>query len=108
MYVSSTYLSTSVRTAINPEVLVDYSTATVTCTGSLSICYQQIVPYTHTETWNARTTEAGTILSTSMTDVTIATSGVLGNLMLIFSLIILFIGLAMLAKNGFAHRKAYV
>jgi len=106
VHVQSTYLSTSVRTAINPEVLVDYSTATVTCTGSLSICYQHIVPYTHTETWSARTTEAGTILSTSMRYVPIATSGVAGNMALLVSLIVLSVALAMFAKDGFAGRKS--
>jgi len=102
MYVTSSYLSTSVRTAINPEVLVDYSTATVSCTGAPSVCFRQIIPYTHTETWSAQTTETGTILLTSITYVPFASSGVGGNLAVLFFLILLFAGLAMLVKRRFA------
>lgn len=103
MYVTSTYVSTSVRTAINPEVLVDYSTVAISCMGAPPTCYQQIVPYTFTETWSARTTEAGTIFSTSTTYVPIAISGLVGNLALFSFLILLLVGLAMLAKNGIAE-----
>jgi hypothetical protein len=102
MYVTSTYRFTSVGTAVNPEVLLDHSTVTVNCTGSGSVCYQQIVPCTYTETWTARTTEAGVILSTSITHVAFATSGIVGNLVLAFFLILLFVGLAIFAKCGFA------
>jgi hypothetical protein len=104
-YVMSSHLFTSVRTAINPEVLIDYSTGTVSCAGSPPKCYQQIAPFTLTETWSGQTTNAGTIHSTSTTYVPIAISGIGGNLALLSSLILLFVSLAMLVKNMFADRR---
>jgi hypothetical protein len=105
MYVTSSHLFTSVRTAIHPEFLIDYSTGTASCAGSPPTCYQQIGPFTFTETWSGQTTQAGIILSTSTTYVPIATSGIGGNLALLSFLMLLFVSLAMLVKNMFADRK---
>ena len=40
-YRSTTYLSTAVYTAINPEFLLDYGTKTITCseTSAINKCY---------------------------------------------------------------------
>jgi hypothetical protein len=95
----STYVSSSVLTAINPETIVDYSTSTVTCAGSPPACYEQILQYTTTATWSAETTHVKTLSSTSTTLVPIAFSGLWGNISTVLFLLLLLISGALLAKS---------
>jgi hypothetical protein len=99
LHSTATYVSSSILTAINPEILVDYSTSTLTCAGSPQTCYEQIIGYTTTTTWSGETTQMQTLASTSTTLVPIAFSGSWGNVSAILSILLLFISGALLAKN---------
>lgn len=96
---TSTYVSSSILRAINPEILLDYSTSTITCAGSPQTCYEQIIQYTTTATWSGETTHVETLTLTSMTLVPIAFSTLWGNLLAVLSLLLLLISCALLAKS---------
>jgi hypothetical protein len=96
-----THFSTSVATAINPEILLDYSTSTVTCYGIAQVCYEQVLPYTMTVTWSAETTLTVPLYSTSTSDVPYASGGVGGNIAVGLALTLLFVGIGLLARNRF-------
>jgi hypothetical protein len=106
LYSISTYVSSSVLTAINPEIILDYSTSIVTCAGSPPACYEQIMQYTTTATWSAETTHVQTLFSTSITHVPIGFSGVWGSVSAALSLLLLLIGCALLAKSVIFTRTA--
>jgi hypothetical protein len=95
----STSVSSSVLTAINPEILLDYSTSTLTCGGSPQTCYEQIVEYTTVSTWSGQTTHAETLTLTSVTSVLIAFSGLWGNVLAILFLFLLLVSAALLVKS---------
>ncbi len=63
-YGTSSYSTESTATAVNPEFLLDYSTSTITCTGAAPVWFEQVYPYTRTETWSAQTTLMVLVLST--------------------------------------------
>lgn len=95
--ITSTYLTASIETAINPEILLDYSTSTISCTGITPVCYEQVYPYTTTETWSAQTTHIVLALSTSTSYVPYATSGTSAGIAIV--LIILFVGIVLLTRR---------
>lgn len=64
-YGTSSYSTESTAIAVNAEFLLDYSTSTITCTGAAPVCFEQVSPYTRTETWSAQTTLMVLVLSTS-------------------------------------------
>jgi hypothetical protein len=105
MQSASTSVSSSLLTAINPEILLDYSTSTITCGGSPQTCYEQIVEYTTTATWSGQTTHVETLTLTSVTSVLIAFSGLWGTVLAILFLFLLLISSALLAKSTFFRRK---
>jgi hypothetical protein len=100
LYSTSTYVSSSVLTAINVETILDYSTSTVTCASSSQACYEQIMEYTTSATWSAETTHVETLFSTSITYASIAFRGLWGSVLAALSLLLLLIGCALLAKSA--------
>ncbi len=64
-YTTSSYYTQTTATAVNPEFLLNYSTSTITCTGTTPVCFEQVYPYTRTETWSAQTTLTVLVLSSS-------------------------------------------
>jgi hypothetical protein len=96
-YRSSTHLSTTVVTAINPEILLDYTISRVSC-SSISVCYEQVSPYTFTETWSAQVTHTMTIFSTRTNSVVyiLSGSGIIAGLLV---LIVLLGGIGLFAKE---------
>jgi len=97
--VTSTFSSSSTFTAVNTEILLDYSTSTVSCAGTPPICYDQVSPYTYTETWSAQTTHVVLVLSTSMSRVQYAASGTGGGIAVVTVLILLVTGMVLLARD---------
>jgi hypothetical protein len=105
MHSIATSVSSSVLTAINPEILLEYSTSTLACGSSPQTCYEQIVEYTTTARWSGQTTHAETLTLTSVTSVLIAFSGLWGNALAVLFLFLLLISAALLAKSTFFRRK---
>jgi hypothetical protein len=91
-----THVSTTVFTAINPELLLDYSTKTITCSGN--ICYLQMIPYTTTETWSNQVTHTVTISSTHTNPVAYIIGGP-GIIAVLLVLIVLLGGIGLFAKE---------
>jgi hypothetical protein len=90
----------STGTATASAYWVDYSYLNVTCTGTVSTgCYQQMVPYTYTETWIGETSEVGPIYSVSERQVPYAASGLTGAVAAILLLGILLLGIGMMART---------
>jgi len=97
--VVSTYVTTSILTAVAPEILLDYTTRTVSCTGVAPVCFVQVSPYTYTETWSAQTTPMMLVSSTSTTFVAYAARGLGGEISVLLILIILIGGIILFAKD---------
>ena len=97
--ITFTYLAPSILTGVAPEILLDYSTSTVTCTGTAPVCFVQVSPYTYTETWSAQTTPMLPVSSTTTTYVAYAASGLLGNMGILLVLVLLFGGIILFAKS---------
>ena len=85
-------------TGIAPEILLDYSTSTVSCTGISPLCFVQIYPYTYTETWSAQTTPIIPLSTTATSYVAYANSGTTGGIVVLSMLILLVGGIALLAR----------
>ena len=96
--VTSTFSSSSIYTAINTEILPDYSTSTVTCVGTPPTCFDRVFQYTYTETWSAQTTHVVLVLSTLTSHVQYATAGA-GGIAVVMVLILLFMGIVLLARD---------
>jgi hypothetical protein len=96
---ASTYIVTSTLTAVVLEILLDYSTSTVSCTGVTSVCFVQVYPYTYTETWSAQTTPIIPLSTTSTSYVAYANSGPTGDIALLSMLILLVGGIVMVARD---------
>jgi len=101
--VVSTYVTPSILTAIAREILLDYTTTTISCTGATPVCFVQVSPYTYTETWSGQTTPLLPETATTTTHVAYAFSGVPGALTVLFALILLIVGIVLLATN---HRRS--
>jgi len=97
--VVSTYVTPSILTAIAREILLDYTTSTVTCTGVAPVCFVQVSPYTYTATWSGQTTPLLPVSATTTTYVAYASSGLPGDLAVLFALVLLIAGIALLARN---------
>ena len=97
--VTSTHSTSSMFTSVNWEMFLDYSTSTVRCTGTPPICYDQVFPYTYTETWSATTAHVALVLSTSTSHVPYAISGTLGGIAVVVVLVFLFTGVVLFARD---------
>lgn len=96
---ASTYIVTSTLTAANPEILLDYSTSTVSCTGVTPVCFVQVYPYTYTETWSAQTTPIIPLSTTATSYVAYAASGPTGGFAVLSMLILLIGGIVLIARD---------
>ena len=96
---ASTYIVTSTLTAVAPEILLDYSTATVSCTGITPVCFVQVYPYTYTETWSAQTTPIIPLSTTATSYVAYANSSTIGDIAVLSMLILLVGGIALVARD---------
>ena len=103
---TSTYMVTSTLTGIAPEILLDYSTSTVSCTGISPVCFVQIYPYTYTETWSAQTTPIIPLSTTATSHVAYANSSTTGGIVVLSMLILLVGGIALLARDIRRTRSA--
>ena len=69
-YTTYTSSTTTILTEVNPEILLDYSYANVSCaTVPASNCFQQVSPYTETQMWTGQTTQTVPALSTSASQI---------------------------------------
>ena len=97
--VVSTYVTPSILTAVAPEILLDYTTTTVSCTGTAPVCFVQVSPYTYTATWSGQTTPMLPVSATATTLVAYAFSGPSGDIAVLFTLILLITGIVLFARN---------
>jgi len=95
--VVSTYLTPSILTAVVHEILLDYSTSTVSCTGVTPVCFVRVSPYTYTETWSGQTTPLLPGTATTTTYVAYVFSGTLGYFTVLFVSIAIIAGIALFA-----------
>jgi len=98
----STYVTPSILTAIAPEILLDYTTTTVSCTGTGPVCFVQVSPYTYTATWSGQTTPMIPVSATTTTFVAYAFSGLPGDLAVLFALVLLIAGIILFCKKSLA------
>jgi len=97
--VVSTYVTQSILTAVVHEILLDYTTTTVSCTGVTPVCFVRVSPYTYTETWSGQTTPLLPETSTTTTHMAYVFSGTLGGLTALFLLIVIIAGIVLVARN---------
>ena len=97
--VTVAYSSPTIVTAVNAELLLDYSTSTISCPGTPQTCFMQVYPFTYTETWSAQTTQIVMVLSTSTSQVQYVASGVGGGIGVVLVLGLLGVGIVLLARG---------
>ena len=97
--VVNTYATPSILTAIAREILLDYTTTTVSCTGVAPVCFVQVSPYTYTATWSGQTTPMLPVSATTTTYVAYASSGLPGDVAVLFALVLLIAGVVLFARN---------
>lgn len=97
--ITSSYTSTTILTAVNLEIMADYSTSSLSCTGTAPVCFGQVFPFTDTETFSGQTTLTLLTLSTSTSQVRYATSGTGGGIAVALVTILFFAGALLLARN---------
>ena len=97
--VVSTYMTPSILTAMVPEILLDYTTRTASCTGVAPVCFVQVSPYTYTETWSGQTTPMMPVSATATTYVAYASTGLPGDLAVLFTIAILVAGIVLLTRD---------
>ncbi len=96
---TSSYTSTTILTAVNLEIIADYSTSSASCTGTAPVCFGQVFPFTHTETYSGETTLTIQTPSTSTNHVPYATGGTGGAITVALVTILFFAGVVLLARN---------
>jgi len=96
--VVTTYMSSSVMTGIAREILLDYTTTTISCTGASPSCFVEVSPYTYTATWNGQTTPLVPVFSTATSQIVYAFTGLQGELATLIALIFITIGIFLLTK----------
>jgi len=104
VHTTTTFSLTTVETAVNPEILLDYSETTVTCLST--VCYKNVVPYTTTETWSAQTIHTVPVFSTSYRLVPFAISGLGGNVGVLIGLILLAGSVGLTARKRFIKHSS--
>ena len=92
--VVTTYMSSSVMTGIAREILLDYTTTTISCTGASPSCFVEVSPYTYTATWIGQTTPLLPVSSTTTIQVVYASTGLEGDLAVLVALALLVVGVA--------------
>jgi len=97
--VTVAYSSPTTVTAVNAELLLDYSTSTISCPGTPQTCFMQVYPFTYTETWSAQTTQIVMVLSTSTSQIQYVASGVGGDIGIVIVLSLLGVGIVLLARD---------
>jgi len=97
--VVNTYFTPTIFTAIAREILLDYTTTTVNCTGVAPVCFVQVSPYTYTATWSGQTTPLVPVSATITTNVVYASSGLSGDVAVLFALVLLISGIVLVATN---------
>jgi hypothetical protein len=97
--ITSSYESTTTLTAINPMIMVDYSTSIVSCTGTTPVCFGEVILFTYTVTFSGQTTITSLTPSTSTSHVRYATSGTGGGIAIALATILLFAGAFLLSRN---------
>ncbi|MGA2783746.1 MAG: cation transporter [Candidatus Bathyarchaeia archaeon] len=95
-YTNTTRFTSILVTVINPEILLDYTISTISCSGT--VCPQQVSPYTYTETWSVQVTNTIALFSTATNYVVYATSG-LGEIAIFLFLFIFLIGSGLLVRE---------
>ena len=95
--VVSTYLTPSILTAVVHEILLDYSTSTISCTGVTPVCFVRVSPYTYTETWSGQTTPLLSGTATTTTYVAYVFSGTQGYFAVLFVAIAIIGGIILFA-----------
>ena len=88
----TTYMTPSILTAIAREILLDYTTTTVSCTGVTPVCFVEVSPYTYTATWIGQTTPLLPVSSTTTIQVAYASTGLEGDLAVLVTLALLVVG----------------
>ena len=104
-YRSSAYVSSSVFTGIILWDFLEYSTSTVSCSGSPPTCYEQVGAYTETLTRSAESTILATLISTSTNYAPIAGRGLAGSVTVLFFLILVLIGIVLLVRKRVPVKK---
>jgi hypothetical protein len=99
-YTGTTRFTSIVATAINPEILLDYTISTVSCSGT--VCSQLVSPYTYTETLSVRVTHTIGFFSIRTSYIIYATRG-LGEIAIILFLFIFLSGGGLLAREWIAR-----
>jgi len=102
---ASTYIVTSTLTAVAPEILLDYSTSTVNCTGVTPVCFAHVYPYTYTKTWSAQTTPIIPLSTIATSYAAYATSGPTGDIAVLSTLILLVGGIVLVARDLWRKRS---
>jgi len=103
--VIDTYMTPSILKAVEPEILLDYSTRTVSCTGVSPSCFVQVSPYTYTATWSGQTTPILPISVTTTTLVAYALNGSSGSLAVFFALVLLTVSIVLVARNHWRNKN---
>ena len=103
--VTVAYSSPTTVAAVNAEILLDYSTSTISCPGTPPTCFMQVYPFTYTETWSAQTTQIVRVLSTSTSQIQYVTSGAGGDIGVMLMLGLLSLGIVLLARGRWPERS---
>ena len=93
--VVTTYMTSSILTANEREILLDYTTTTISCTGVAPVCFVEVSPYTYTATWSGQTTPMLPVSSTTTTHVAYASSGLQGDLAAFITLLLIIGGIVL-------------
>lgn len=97
--ITTAYSSSTTVTAVNAEILLDYSTSTINCPGTPSTCFMQVSPFTYTETYSGQTTQIVMVPSTSTSQIQYVASGVGGDIGVVLVLSLLAVGIVLLARD---------
>ena len=97
--ITNNYTSTTTLTAVNLEVIADYSTSSVSCTGTVPVCFGQVFPFTLTQTFSGQTTQTILAPSTSTGHVRYAGSGTNASIALALLVILLVAGAILLVRD---------
>jgi uncharacterized membrane protein len=100
--VLTTYMTPSTLTAIAREILLDYTTTTISCTGATPVCFVEVSPYTYTATWSGQTTPMIPVSATTTTQVSFASTGLQGDLAVLVALVLIIGGIVLFTLS---HRR---
>jgi len=91
--------SPTIVTAVNTELLEDYSTSTISCPGTPPTCFMQVYPFTYHETWSGQTTQVVIVHSTSIGQIQFVASGLGGDVGVALALALLCAAIVLLLRG---------